>query len=162
MMALTACAQPDEAEYPRLLPLSELNQPPAIPAHAADAAADPEAVGAALDARRAAAEARAQAARRPVSDAAALGDRATDLQRRADALARTELPAAQPPRTETGTAAPTAGPADTTDPATAARIRALRDRARALSDQPVGAVTPLPDCPPGTADPAAVPCKPQP
>lgn len=106
MMALTACAQPDEADYPRLLPLSELNQPPAIPAHAADAAADPEAVGAALDARRAAAEARAQAARRPVSDAAALGDRATDLQRRADALARTELPAAQPPRTETGTAAP--------------------------------------------------------
>lgn len=166
MMALTACAQPDEADYPRLLPLSELNQPPAIPAHAADAAADPEAVGAALDARRAAAEARAQAARRPVSDAAALGDRATDLQRRADALARTELPAAQPPRTDTGTAAPTAGPtaapADTTDPATAARIRALRDRARALSDQPVGAVTPLPDCPPGTADPAAVPCKPQP
>ena len=39
MMALTACAQPDEADYPRLLPLSELNQPPAIPAHAADAAA---------------------------------------------------------------------------------------------------------------------------
>ena len=45
---------------------------------------------------------------------------------------------------------------------TAARIRALRDRARALGDEPVGATMPRPDCPPGTADPAAVPCKPQP
>ena len=53
-------------------------------------------------------------------------------------------------------------PADAADPATAARIRALRERARALSDQPVGAATPLPDCPPGTADPAAANCKLQP
>ncbi|MFC0811311.1 hypothetical protein ACFHYO_04175, partial [Paracoccus panacisoli] len=48
---LAACAEPDAAEYPRLMPLSELNQPPAIPAHAAEAASDPAAAGAALDAR---------------------------------------------------------------------------------------------------------------
>ena len=50
---LAACAEPDAAEYPRLMPLSELNQPPAIPAHATEAASAPAAVGAALDARRA-------------------------------------------------------------------------------------------------------------
>lgn len=146
---LAACAEPDAAEYPRLMPLSELNQPPAIPAHAAEAASDPAAVGAALDARRAEAAARADAARRPVTDAGSLGDRAAALRRRAGALAATELPQG----------ATTTDPA--ADPETAARVRALRERARALSEQPVGATpAPLPPCPPGTTDPVAARCNP--
>lgn len=174
---LAACAEPDAAEYPRLMPLSELNQPPAIPAHAAEAASDPAAVGAALDARRAEAAARADAARRPVTDAGSLGDRAAALRRRAGALAATELPqgattpapttdAAAPPAPAAPTTdAPAPAPAATTDPAadpeTAARVRALRERARALSEQPVGATpAPLPPCPPGTTDPVAARCNP--
>lgn len=175
---LAACAEPDAAEYPRLMPLSELNQPPAIPAHAAEAASDPAAVGAALDARRAEAAARADAARRSVTDAGSLGDRAAALRRRAGALAATELPQGAPtPAPTTGAAAtpapaaPSTGsatppaPDATTDPAadpeTAARVRALRERARALSEQPVGATpAPLPPCPPGTTDPVAARCNP--
>lgn len=161
-LLLSACAPQDEAAYPRLLPLSELNKAPAIPAHAADAAADPQAVGQALDARRAEAESRARAARRPVTDAEALGDRASALRRRAEALAAAEMPTAETPTApphEDGTP-PAAGsaPAEAaTDPGTAARVRALRERARALSEQPVTGA-PLPPCPPGTTDPAAARC----
>ena len=43
VLALLPAACGSDESYPRLLPLSELNAPPAIPAHAADAAADPEA-----------------------------------------------------------------------------------------------------------------------
>ncbi|QJD16033.1 hypothetical protein [Paracoccus sanguinis] len=161
---LAACAEPDAAEYPRLMPLSELNQPPAIPAHAAEAASDPAAVGAALDARRAEAAARADAARRPVTDAGSLGDRAAALRRRAGVLAATELPQGTASASPT-TYAPAPAPDATTDPAadpeTAARVRALRERARALSEQPVGATpAPLPPCPPGTTDPVAARCNP--
>ena len=68
------------------------------------------------------------------------------------------------PAPTTGAAAP-AAPSATIDPAadpeTAARVRALRERARALSEQPVGAnPAPLPSCPPGTSDPVAARCNP--
>ena len=152
-LGLAACGPTDDT-YPRLLPLSELNHPPAIPAHAADAAADPQAVGAALQARREEAAARADDARGAVTDADALAGRAGALRRRADALAATELP-----RDPAPAAARESAPAP--DPATAARARALRDRARALSDNPVaGDLAPLPPCPPGTVDAAASRCNP--
>ena len=162
-LVLAACAAPDEGAYPQLMPLSDLNQPPAIPAHAADAAADPQAVADALRARRAGAAARADQARGPVGDAAGLGDRARALRARADALARTDLPGPRTPAAapdgQTSTAAPN-GATSATDPATAARARALRERARSLADQPVGAAPVLPPCPPGTADPVAAACDP--
>lgn len=151
-LALTGCG-PTDNTYPPLLPLSDLNRPPAIPAHAADAAADPQAVGAALQARRAEAAARADDARGTVTDADALAGRAGALRTRADALAATELPR------DTAPAASNSAPAS--DPATAARARALRERARALSDNPVaGELAPLPPCPPGTVDAAASRCNP--
>ena len=156
---LVACAQPDDAAYPRLLPLSQLNAPPAIPAHAADAAADPQAVGDALKARRAQAQSDARAIGGPVTDAAALDARARALQSRAKALRQADagapMPAAVP-------ASASASPAPAqSDPAMDARIRALRDRARGLSARPAGGDgAPLPLCPPGTADPAAAHCRP--
>ncbi|WP_134725533.1 hypothetical protein [Paracoccus luteus] len=151
VLALSGCGQ-DDAAYPRLLPLSELNRPPAIPAHAQDAAADPQAVGAALQARRAEAAARAGDARGPVADADALAGRARALRTRADALAATELPQG-PTSAATSAATPVAPP----EAATAARAQALRDRARALSERPVAG---QPACPPGTADAAASRCNP--
>lgn len=172
IVPLAACGEHDAAAYPRLLPLSELNRPPAIPAHAADAAADPAAVGAALDARRAKAAALADAARRPVTDADALGQRAAQLRRRAGELAQADLAAAGgaaggPPGSASTqpTPQPAAAPADSAlvdpapaDPATAARADALRERARAMTGQPARAA--LPNCPPGVRDPAAARCQP--
>ena len=164
LILLAACAQPDEAAYPRLLPMSELTAPPAIPAHAADAAADPQAVGEALRARRTATQASAEAIGGPVTDAAALQSRASALQSRAAALGQTAFdtpgtqPAADQPAAQPASVSPQ--PVEGADPATAARIRALRERAGALQSQPVGADAPLPLCPPGTPDPAASACRP--
>lgn len=144
LLALAACGD-RTADYPRLLPLSDLTAPPAIPAHAADAAADPDAVGSALRARRADTVARAAGGKGPVTDAAALRSRAAALQDRAKELAATEpggdvaltiapaeaVPAMQPP-----------------DSDAAARAEALRDRARRLRD----GAPPSSDCPAGAAD----------
>lgn len=155
---LAGCSGHDDTAYPRLLPLSELNRDPAIPAHASDAAVNPEAVGAALEARRADIAAQANAAQRPVADATALSRRADALRDRAGTLASTELPAAsQQPNTAEQPAATSA-----TDPETDARVRALRDRAKALTEQPVvpSLGDALPPCPPGTADPETARCNP--
>ncbi|HRO14513.1 MAG TPA: hypothetical protein PLL33_05640 [Paracoccus sp. (in: a-proteobacteria)] len=86
LLSVGACAEPDGGAYPKLLPLSQLNAPPGIPAHAADAAADPQAVGDALQARRDAAQARARGALGPVADTDDLRARATALRARAAAL----------------------------------------------------------------------------
>ena len=171
--ALAACSGQDRGDYPQLLPLSQLNQPPAVPAHAADAAADPQAVGAALKARRAEAAARTAAAGAPVTDAAALGRRAEDLQRRAGALARAQMsetagqgeppgqgtPSPVTPSPVPANPAPSgpAGPgAGKDDPVTAARAEALRERARALSARPVtDAPRPSPATPACAPDPTS-------
>ncbi|WP_199261726.1 hypothetical protein, partial [Paracoccus binzhouensis] len=50
LAALTACGD-DTSDYPALMPTDRLLAPPALPGHAADAATDPEAATAALDAR---------------------------------------------------------------------------------------------------------------
>lgn len=141
LLALAACGGSDMA-YPRLLPLSDLTAPPAIPAHAADAAADPEAVGEALRAHRAEAAARAGAAQGPVTDAARLQARAAALRDRAGQIA-----AAEPSGGASLTIAPAvaAPAARTTDPGTDARAEALRERARRMLN---GAAS---DCPPGAA-----------
>lgn len=143
LLAVSACGDSDGA-YPRLLPLSDLTAPPAIPAHAADAAADPEAVGDALRARRAEAAARAGGTRAPVTDAAALQARAAALRARAGELAE-----AEPPGGASLTIAPAGAgtPAQATDPAAAARAEALRERARRMLD---AAPAPSP-CPGGAA-----------
>ena len=171
LLILAACTGQDRGDYPQLLPLSQINQPPAVPAHAADAAADPQAVGAALDARRAEAAARATAMRAPVTDAAALGRRADDLQRRAGALAQTPMPQAAPQGEPAAALSPiTASPApadpappgaagaaaDKDDAVTAARAEALRERARALSGSPVtSAPRPSPAAPACAPDPTS-------
>lgn len=163
---LLACAQPDDAAYPQLLPLSQLNAPPAIPAHAAEAAADPQAVGDALRARRAQTQADSGALAGPVTDAASLETRARALQSRADALRR-ETPAAAAispaPSSSLPSSSAGAGTDDAADPATEARLRALRDRAGALASQPIAdGAAPLPLCPPGTpvTDGRASGCRP--
>lgn len=141
LLALAACDD-SGATYPRLLPLSDLTAPPAIPVHAADAAADPEAVGEALRARRAEAAAQAGGARAPVTNAAALQARAAALQARAG-----ELAAAEPSGGASLTITPGgAEPApQATDPEAAARAEALRARARRmLEGEP-----PSSPCPPG-------------
>ncbi|MBB1490018.1 MULTISPECIES: hypothetical protein [unclassified Paracoccus (in: a-proteobacteria)] len=141
LLALAACGGSDES-YPRLLPLSDLTAPPAIPAHAADAAAHPEAVGEALRARRARAAARAGGAQGPVTDAAGLQARAAALRDRAGQLA-----AAEPQGGASLTIAPAGSdPPEATDPETAARAEALRERARRMLDG-----EPAPSCPPGAA-----------
>ncbi|MFC0340149.1 hypothetical protein [Paracoccus niistensis] len=147
-----ACGGADEA-YPRLVPLSELNAPPTIPAHAAEAAADPEAVGEALRARRAEAAARAAAAQEGSADTAALTRRAAALRDRAEELSRRD------PGTAGVSVSAAPSPSDT-DPETAARAQALRERARRMLD---GGAPPaeLPPCPPGTADPTAAGCLPR-
>ncbi|WP_415392676.1 hypothetical protein [Paracoccus sp. SJTW-4] len=144
LAVLAGCGDPGGGDYPRLLPLSQLNAPPAVPAHAAEAAADPSAVETSLRARQAAA--RRHAPESPVTGDAALAARAAALRARAGALAATD-PAA---------AAPT--PATETDPETAARAEALRQRARDMLNP--GAAGDLPPCPPGTADPQAAGCAP--
>ncbi|SDL03297.1 hypothetical protein [Paracoccus chinensis] len=149
-----ACGGADDA-YPRLVPLSELNAPPAIPAHAAEAAADPEAVGEALRARRAEAAARAAAAQGTPADTAALTRRAAALRDRAEELSRRDPGAAG----VSVSAAPSQSAPDT-DPETAARARALRERARRMLDGDA-APADLPPCPPGTADPTAAGCLPR-
>ena len=159
LIPLAACAQPDDAAYPRLLPMSQLTAPPAIPAHAADAAADPQAVGDALKARRGATAAAAQSVSGPVTDATVLTNRARALQSRAEALKQAQLPTPAASPDAAPPAATSTTPDDSTDPAMAARIRALRDRAGALSSTPVGGATPLPLCPPGTPDTAAANCR---
>lgn len=143
LLALAACGGSDEA-YPRLLPLSDLTAPPDIPAHAADAAADPDAVGEALRARRAETAARATRAQGQVTDAAALQGRAAALQDRVGQLAR-----AEPSGGASLTIAPAgAGTTQATDAETAARAEALRERARRMLD---GEPAPSP-CPPGAAN----------
>lgn len=159
LASLAACGQPDEAAYPRLLPLSQLNAPPAIPAHAADAAADPQAVGDALQARRAQTRDGVDAISGPAADAAALSARARALQSRADALQREPAPPAAATAPNPPAATPAHAPATPaqpdTDPALDARIQRLRDRAGALSARPAADSAPLPLCPPGA--PAASP-----
>ncbi|WP_449042718.1 hypothetical protein [Paracoccus sp. (in: a-proteobacteria)] len=145
LAVLAGCGDPGGGDYPRLLPLSQLNAPAAVPAHAAEAAADPAAVETSLRARQAAA--RRHAPESPVTGDAALAARAAALRARAGALAATD-PAA--------TSAPT--PATETDPETAARAEALRQRARDMLNP--GAGDELPPCPPGTADPQAAGCAP--
>lgn len=156
------CSDPADVEYPRLLPLSELTAPADIPVHAADAAADPEAVGAALQARRAAAAARAAGTGGPVTDAQALGGRAAALRDRADALAERPLSgevsvSVAPAAGAGGAPAPAAAPVD---PETAARAEALRERARRMLDDGASSGD-LPPCPPGTTDPAVAACLPR-
>ena len=85
-LLLAACGSGDDTAYPRLLPLEIATAEPAIPAHAEDAAADPESVRAELEARAAAAE----ASRPPAPQAAGpLAGRAAALRDRADALRAT-------------------------------------------------------------------------
>lgn len=146
LAVLAGCGDPGGGDYPRLLPLSQLNAPAAVPAHAAEAAADPAAVETSLRARQAAA--RRQAPESPVTGDAALAARAAALRARAGALAATDPTAA----------APTPTPASETDPETAARAEALRQRARDMLNP--GAAGDLPPCPPGTADPQAAGCAP--
>lgn len=153
LASLAACGQPDEADYPRLLPLSQLNAPPAIPAHAADAAADPQAVGDALKTRRAQAQADVGAMSGPVADAAALSARARALQSRADALQREgAVPAAGAVQIPGAESSPASGAVPEADPAMNARLRALRDRADGLSARPAADSAPLPLCPPDMAE----------
>lgn len=142
LIALAGCGDPGGQPYPQLLPLSQLNAPPAVPAHAADAAADPGAVESSLRARQAAAHRHAPAS--PAADTA-LTDRAAALRARAGALAATDPAAATVPITET-------------DPEAAARAKALRQRARDMLNP--GAAGELPPCPPGVADPQAAGCAP--
>lgn len=108
VVALAACGAADEGAYPQLLPLDVATADPAVPAHAADAAADPDAVRGELEARAAAA-----AASRPAAPDApdALAGRAADLRARADAL-RATSPGAAPADAATC-------PAGSTDPACA-------------------------------------------
>lgn len=143
LIALAGCGDPGGQPYPQLLPLSQLNAPPAVPAHAADAAADPGAVESSLRARQAAAHRHAPAS--PAADTA-LTDRAAALRARAGALAATDPAAA---------AAPV--PATETDPETAARAEALRQRARDMLGTAAGEPPP---CPPETDDPEAADCAP--
>ena len=92
VVALAACGAADEGAYPQLLPLDVATADPAVPAHAADAAADPDGVRGELEARAAAA-----AASRPAPPAApaALASRAVALRSRADALRATAPGGAQ-------------------------------------------------------------------
>ena len=143
LVVLAGCGDPGGGDYPRLLPLSRLNAPPAVPAHAAEAAADPAAVESTLRARQAAA--RRQAPDSPASGDAALAARAAAMRARAGALAATDPAAATVPITET-------------DPEAAARAKALRQRARDMLNP--GAAGELPPCPPGVADPQAAGCAP--
>lgn len=147
LAVLAGCGDPGGGDYPRLLPLSQLNAPPTVPAHAAEAAADPAAVESSLRARQAAA--RSHAPKSAVTGDAALAARAAALRARAGALAATDPAAAT---------APTPTPASETDPETAARAEALRQRARDMLNP--GAAGDLPPCPPGTADPQAAGCAP--
>lgn len=87
---VAACAASQDDAYPRLLPLDQLIAPPMLPAHAAEAAADPTSVAADLRARAATAEMRAAGTPTPVTDAAALQRRAADLRARAQALQATD------------------------------------------------------------------------
>ena len=144
LVALAGCGDPGGRPYPQLLPLSQLNAPPAVPAHAAEAATDPAAVESSLRARQAAA--RRHAPGSPATGDAALAARAAALRARADALAATD-PAA----------AAVSTPATETDPETAARAEALRQRARDMRGTSAGE---LPPCPPATADPEAADCAP--
>ncbi len=144
LVALAGCGDPGGRPYPQLLPLSQLNAPPAVPAHAAEAATDPAAVESSLRARQAAA--RRHAPGSPATGDAALAARAAALRARADALAATD-PAA----------AAVSTPATETDPETAARAEALRQRARDMLGTSAGE---LPPCPPATADPEAADCAP--
>lgn len=148
LVALAGCGDPGGRPYPQLLPLSQLNAPPAVPAHAADAATDPASVESALRNRGAAAHRHAPAAGAPPAGDAALAARAAALRARADALAATDPAAA---------AAPTPTPTAETDPETAARAEALRQRARDMLGTSAGE---LPPCPPATADPEAADCAP--
>ena len=75
LTGLAACGD-DTRDYPALLPTADVLAEPAIPGHAADAAAD-DSLGAALDARGKALAGRAGGP--PMTDSA-------DLQARADAL----------------------------------------------------------------------------
>ena len=75
LAGLAACGD-DTRDYPALLPTADVLAEPAIPSHAADAAAD-DSLGAALDARGKALAGRAGGP--PMTDSA-------DLQARADAL----------------------------------------------------------------------------
>ena len=142
LVALAGCGDPGGRPYPQLLPLSQLNAPPAVPAHAAEAATDPAAVESSLRARQAAA--RRHAPGSPATGDAALAARAAALRARADALAATDPAAATVPITET-------------DPEAAARAEALRQRARDMLGTSAGE---LPPCPPATADPEAADCAP--
>lgn len=144
LVALAGCGDPGGRPYPQLLPLSQLNAPPAVPAHAAEAATDPAAVESSLRARQAAARRHAPVS--PATGDAALAARAAALRARADALAATD-PAA----------AAVSTPATETDPETAARAEALRQRARDMLGTSAGE---LPPCPPATADPEAADCAP--
>lgn len=145
LVALAGCGDPGGRPYPQLLPLSQLNAPPAVPAHAAEAATDPAAVESSLRARQAAA--RRHAPGSPATGDAALAARAAALRARADALANDPAAAA----------APTPTPTAETDPETAARAEALRQRARDMLGTSAGE---LPPCPPATADPEAADCAP--
>ena len=67
-LMLSACA--GTQDYPRLLPTDQILAPPALPAHARDAAADPAPLVSAASARADALRARAEALRGPVVDPA--------------------------------------------------------------------------------------------
>lgn len=102
---LAACGSGDDSAYPRLLPLEVATADPAVPAHAEDAAADPETVRAELEARAAAAAVSRPPAPEPGGP---LADRAAALRERAGALRATNPGA--------GPAADAACPPGSTDP----------------------------------------------
>ncbi|MFC3568896.1 hypothetical protein [Paracoccus simplex] len=88
LAALAACSD-DTSDYPALMPTDRLLAPPSLPGHAADAANDPEAATAALDARAQGLAGRAGSGQ--VDNDAELRRRAEALRARARALSERPL-----------------------------------------------------------------------
>lgn len=86
VLALAACGD-YAADYPSLLPTDQLTQPPALPAHAADAAYSPDATNAQLG--RSGDSVRNRAA--GTAGTGDLAERARALRERAGLLARTPV-----------------------------------------------------------------------
>ncbi len=66
LMLLAAGCDRNAAPYPTLLPTQQILSEPALPDHAADAGANPDAIDAATEDRAEALRSRAEALRRPV------------------------------------------------------------------------------------------------
>lgn len=92
LAALAGCD--DGRDYPALMPTEQVLAPPALPAHAQDAARDPAVATDALAARGAALAGRGAGG--SVADATALDRRAEALRARAKALSQRSLDSACP------------------------------------------------------------------